>query len=68
MDGMYYIFSIGKLGFMSTGVGTVVVLAAQAAKYIFDQYSLGAEFQAKNAEDWQKEGLKLFDIWYYRSG
>ena len=68
MDAAYYIFSVWRIWFMSTGVGTVVVLAAQAAKYLFDQYSLGAEFQAKNAEDWQKEWAKLFDIWYYRSG
>ena len=40
---------------MSTGVGAVVIVAAQGIRYLYDQYSLGAEFEAKNAEDWKKE-------------
>ena len=64
----YLAFSIGEWAFMSTGVGAVIVIAAQWIRYLYDQYSLWAEFQAKNAEDRKKEWLWLYFIWYYRSG
>ena len=64
----YLALSIGQWAFMSTGVGAVVIVAAQGIRYLYDQYSLGAEFEAKNAEDWKKEWLWLYFIWYYRSG
>ncbi len=64
----YLAFSVGQWAFMSTGVGAVIIIAIQGVRYMYDQYSLWAEFQAKNAEDRRKEWLWLYFIWYYRSG